>query len=184
MIGGTSLTDVASKQNTVFGGVAGQFADVILTTTAAGGEGAGLGTYDVVVDECQNGAFDLGQDTVVRNAFRVDLDLDVPGFDTGLASFAQMKRLAGSQARSTWEIKKMLIYADVTEHAKTTAKLGTAIVGGLTGMLGFAVGQFTDQLMDPQSRSEEHTSELQSLMRISYAVFCLNKKNLTIYIFI
>src|SRR3546814_6511380 len=27
-------------------------------------------------------------------------------------------------------------------------------------------------------RSEEHTSELQSLMRISYAVFCLKKKNL------
>src|SRR3546814_9242236 len=29
------------------------------------------------------------------------------------------------------------------------------------------------------SRSEEHTSELQSLMRISYAVFCLKKKNST-----
>src|SRR3546814_7421219 len=28
----------------------------------------------------------------------------------------------------------------------------------------------------PAARSEEHTSELQSLMRISYAVFCLNKK--------
>src|SRR3546814_4279177 len=28
-----------------------------------------------------------------------------------------------------------------------------------------------------QCRSEEHTSELQSLMRISYAVFCLKKKN-------
>src|SRR3546814_3074866 len=28
----------------------------------------------------------------------------------------------------------------------------------------------------PQARSEEHTSELQSLMRISYAVFCLKKK--------
>src|SRR3546814_8876872 len=28
-----------------------------------------------------------------------------------------------------------------------------------------------------EARSEEHTSELQSLMRISYAVFCLNKKN-------
>src|SRR3546814_2672923 len=28
-----------------------------------------------------------------------------------------------------------------------------------------------------QARSEEHTSELQSLMRHSYAVFCLNKKN-------
>src|SRR3546814_10010292 len=31
----------------------------------------------------------------------------------------------------------------------------------------------------PGGRSEEHTSELQSLMRISYAVFCLKKKNKT-----
>src|SRR3546814_4697714 len=30
---------------------------------------------------------------------------------------------------------------------------------------------------DHEHRSEEHTSELQSLMRISYAVFCLKKKN-------
>src|SRR3546814_9225237 len=30
---------------------------------------------------------------------------------------------------------------------------------------------------DPNRRSEEHTSELQSLMRISYAVFCLQKNN-------
>src|SRR3546814_3880605 len=29
---------------------------------------------------------------------------------------------------------------------------------------------------DPQQRSEEHTSELQSLMRLSYALFCLRKK--------
>src|SRR3546814_2976966 len=29
---------------------------------------------------------------------------------------------------------------------------------------------------EPADRSEEHTSELQSLMRISYAVFCLKKK--------
>src|SRR3546814_8878397 len=33
-----------------------------------------------------------------------------------------------------------------------------------------------------EQRSEEHTSELQSLMRISYAVFCLKKKTLTKYI--
>src|SRR3546814_4492203 len=33
---------------------------------------------------------------------------------------------------------------------------------------------------DHQERSEEHTSELQSLMRISYAVFCLKKKKYTI----
>src|SRR3546814_2450397 len=33
-----------------------------------------------------------------------------------------------------------------------------------------------DPLEAPAARSEEHTSELQSLMRISYAVFCLKKK--------
>src|SRR3546814_9399293 len=31
-------------------------------------------------------------------------------------------------------------------------------------------------ILDRRDRSEEHTSELQSLMRISYAVFCLKKK--------
>src|SRR3546814_5532432 len=33
----------------------------------------------------------------------------------------------------------------------------------------------------PEIRSEEHTSELQSLMRISYAVFCLKKKKKTMH---
>src|SRR3546814_9879591 len=33
-----------------------------------------------------------------------------------------------------------------------------------------------DELVQAIKRSEEHTSELQSLMRISYAVFCLKKK--------
>src|SRR3546814_8930635 len=33
------------------------------------------------------------------------------------------------------------------------------------------------QRLEHRHRSEEHTSELQSLMRISYAVFCLKKKN-------
>src|SRR3546814_3708631 len=32
--------------------------------------------------------------------------------------------------------------------------------------------------VEPRRRSEEHTSELQSLMRISYAVFCLKKKKI------
>src|SRR3546814_7089142 len=34
----------------------------------------------------------------------------------------------------------------------------------------------TSAAISASSRSEEHTSELQSLMRISYAVFCLKKK--------
>src|SRR3546814_5527980 len=40
-------------------------------------------------------------------------------------------------------------------------------------------GQLGDRLDPPAKRSEEHTSELQSLMRTSYAVFCLKKKTTT-----
>src|SRR3546814_9740248 len=44
----------------------------------------------------------------------------------------------------------------------------------LTTPIRFVVA--TAELELNESRSEEHTSELQSLMRISYAVFCLKKK--------
>src|SRR3546814_349977 len=55
-----------------------------------------------------------------------------------------------------------------------------------TGLLAFilAWNEFLFALtftLSPEQRSEEHTSELQSLMRISYAVFCLKKKKLHHY---
>src|SRR3546814_8761011 len=37
-------------------------------------------------------------------------------------------------------------------------------------------GEWDVEIVSNHSRSEEHTSELQSLMRLSYAVFCLKKK--------
>src|SRR3546814_5755157 len=46
-------------------------------------------------------------------------------------------------------------------------------MGGLVSFERFATADFQGY------RSEEHTSELQSLMRISYAVFCLKKKKRT-----
>src|SRR3546814_3679010 len=51
---------------------------------------------------------------------------------------------------------------------------------GVDEMIGVRIGRGGDQHQfrpkRAQRRSEEHTSELQSLMRISYAVFCLKKK--------
>src|SRR3546814_3987038 len=47
------------------------------------------------------------------------------------------------------------------------------IAGQIAGALMIPPSQVTPTVI----RSEEHTSELQSLMRISYAVFCLKKNN-------
>src|SRR3546814_1822323 len=54
-------------------------------------------------------------------------------------------------------------------------------------MIMVSIGTFSwrslkDIRHHPWQRSEEHTSELQSLMRISYAVFCLKKKKNTLSI--
>src|SRR3546814_9288114 len=53
-------------------------------------------------------------------------------------------------------------------------------VAAVTGLAELQVSALVDDWMNrrplPLLRSEEHTSELQSLMRISYAVFCLKKK--------
>src|SRR3546814_8697687 len=54
---------------------------------------------------------------------------------------------------------------------------GSATQVGLTQALGLTKTRFgAGGCASERSRSEEHTSELQSLMRISYAVFCLKKK--------
>src|SRR3546814_5517438 len=55
-----------------------------------------------------------------------------------------------------------------------SASIGTAISEVCLG-----VGATSVARGGATSRSEEHTSELQSLMRISYAVFCLKKKKKT-----
>src|SRR3546814_10128586 len=54
------------------------------------------------------------------------------------------------------------------EHQRDTQ---IAAIGGW-----LVIGDVLEVLNDLEPRSEEHTSELQSLMRISYAVFCLKKK--------
>src|SRR3546814_5842320 len=87
---------------------------------------------------------------------------DTPGYKMNLAQrpprvFVVLRRAAESGAEH--ELLPYLVTVDAyaTEHY---ADSGEEIVEG---------------------RSEEHTSELQSLMRISYAVFCLKKKTIRQY---
>src|SRR3546814_9807697 len=72
----------------------------------------------------------------------------------------------------------------MTELAGRIAKLARDIVEDDFTDMGGARLKWIERFMISLSmsiagRSEEHTSELQSLMRISYAVFCLKKKILT-----
>src|SRR3546814_5713256 len=57
------------------------------------------------------------------------------------------------------------IREDHVQKAEITVGAKLIVLGGPAMLIGLGGG-----------RSEEHTSELQSLMRISYAVFCLKKK--------
>src|SRR3546814_9564433 len=64
--------------------------------------------------------------------------------------------------------------ADRPGDAAPEAPIIIIAIGDLTRGAELEIGLF--RIDADQARSEEHTSELQSLMRISYAVFCLKKK--------
>src|SRR3546814_4721850 len=69
--------------------------------------------------------------------------------------------------------------------AEVQKPLATVVIGGLISAILLTLfllptlyaryGRRETDIPPPDKRSEEHTSELQSLMRISYAVFCLKK---------
>src|SRR3546814_3946877 len=74
--------------------------------------------------------------------------------------------------------------ANTSEFSWTPQRVHQAAKEAVPWSLIVAVGDETMELIVGTAkvgRSEEHTSELQSLMRISYAVFCLKKKKASQY---
>src|SRR3546814_5604173 len=90
----------------------------------------------------------------------------LPGLvDTARIDNAGIVRIAAAGAQT-----QALIVGDSNSGFVEVAEGGTLDVGSGAGTIELA----------RLARSEEHTSELQSLMRISYAVFCLTKQNKTV----
>src|SRR3546814_4410004 len=82
--------------------------------------------------------------------------------------------------------RSLLGAAVVVELVFNLPGIGTALIDAVLGrdyttvqgiLLIFGMIVVALSFVADLARSEEHTSELQSLMRISYAVFCLKKKN-------
>src|SRR3546814_6600732 len=65
------------------------------------------------------------------------------------------------------------------ENFMRSAKLPQISAGVMMAKVIWNVMKTDSGIVPITERSEEHTSELQSLMRISYAVFCLKKKKTT-----
>src|SRR3546814_10467877 len=72
---------------------------------------------------------------------------------------------------------RLLLVALSGADAPTLAAQSKALRAAFAGDEQFTLVANGDAGLDAIPRSEEHTSELQSLMRISYAVFCLKNKN-------
>src|SRR3546814_6074527 len=86
--------------------------------------------------------------------------------------------LDSSTGRLGSDFAQVRMLRDALDAAATDSSVTGVLVFShhpLDDPLPTKASQLSDRL-EADTRSEEHTSELQSLMRISYAVFCLNKK--------
>src|SRR3546814_3751353 len=81
---------------------------------------------------------------------------------------------------STARRRSILAWTSLLAPALRFMRPVTAILVGRGGLVDMAIWSKSITAAGTRRalRSEEHTSELQSLMRISYAVFCLKKKKL------
>src|SRR3546814_9985267 len=104
-------------------------------------------------------------------------------YDTRLAAI-QLLASAGEEGLAAGEIARRLgvQQSTLSDHLRALAAAGVVIFDRKGRSIIYRANSKT--MLDliefmRSTRSEEHTSELQSLMRISYAVFCLKKKKNT-----
>src|SRR3546814_10092341 len=105
-----------------------------------------------------------------------DWSSDVCSSDLGITK-ASLQTRSFISAASFQETTRVLTEASVQGKIDTLNGLKENVIVGR--LIPAGTGAAMSRLrVTANSRSEEHTSELQSLMRISYAVFCLKKKKI------
>src|SRR3546814_4195471 len=86
--------------------------------------------------------------------------------------------ISTSNAGALWRLTGTGHGAMMTSiHASSVDQCYDVLYERISGCIPNLDREKTVEKIRENFRSEEHTSELQSLMRISYAVFCLKKKN-------
>src|SRR3546814_5747877 len=94
-----------------------------------------------------------------------------------LFPYRRSSDLVGAAQRSAAELQHFCWQSGRCARPARRAEQGADHLSGRSGTRHARADGFGPPGLAPGARSEEHTSELQSLMRISYAVFCLKKKN-------
>src|SRR3546814_8443532 len=111
-------------------------------------------------------------DTILKKIRKAKTDPDaLPSEMEGLKGRPEAENLIG-------------IYAALSDRRKEdvlkefAGQQFSAFKPALADLAVHVLSPITEEMRRLMDRSEEHTSELQSLMRISYAVFCLKKKTI------
>src|SRR3546814_3572468 len=105
-----------------------------------------------------------------------DWSSDVCSSDLSIRSAATPRRSSSSPTRPVLPAMAFPIANSVKRLNAPTLQSAPTIITARARPISFASTRACARSKRFATRSEEHTSELQSLMRISYAVFCLKKK--------
>src|SRR3546814_3826886 len=143
------------------------------------------------IDEQHVAAREFGEDTRGRvldpldpegmQAFQATQERARIGFNRSDAHCAIEEApvdVGGEQGRITAAYFDQALRLPVAQERKQRARIGLAELGVLQPVSVIVVVRARRVIESGQLRSEEHTSELPSQMRISYAVFCLKKKKI------
>ncbi len=171
------LTDLTGTPRSVFGALGGGFLyEPLGFAKGSGGfsgggvfdKPLGAGTYGIVIDECQNGRYERGEDSYFDNAFRVDLQADVPALDVAATAFGTMKARAARFNNGRRAIDEIIYQTELFKLADLLK--GAAGVTSPKGVVQFFATQIAaaEGLNDPYGAYKQRGESIRNAAWASY----------------